>query len=114
VGRTSWAPGRVNLIGEYTDLVDDRVAFGRLFRAGHESLRLDLEVTTPELDQLVELAYAHGAVAARMSGAGFGGAVVALGAETRTTPFVQAVLADYGGQGRAYVCRASDGAGLHS
>jgi galactokinase len=93
---------------------DDRVALGRLFREGHESLRLDLEVTTPELDRLVELAYVHGAVAARMTGGGFGGAVVALVAETRTTPFVEAVLADYGAQGRAYVCRASDGAGLRS
>jgi len=35
-------------------------------------------VTTPELDRLVELAYANGAVAARMTGGGFGGAIVAL------------------------------------
>ena len=32
----------------------------------------------PELDLLVELAYEHGAVAARMTGGGFGGSVVAL------------------------------------
>ena len=53
-------------------------ALGALFRAGHESLRDDFEVTTPELDRLVELAYANGAVAARMTGGGFGGAIVAL------------------------------------
>jgi galactokinase len=49
-----------------------------LFREGHESLRSDLEVSTPELDLLVELAYSHGAVAARMTGGGFGGSIVAL------------------------------------
>ena len=56
---------------------------GELFRAGHESLRRDLEVTIPELDCLVDLAYAHGAVAARMTGGGFGGSIVALWRRTR-------------------------------
>src|SRR4029077_10715002 len=56
----------------------DLDAVGALFREGHESLRDDFEVTTPELDQLVELAYANGAVAARMTGGGFGGAIVSL------------------------------------
>ena len=56
----------------------DLDALGALFRAGHESLRDDFEVSTPELDLLVELAYEHGAVAARMTGGGFGGSVVAL------------------------------------
>ena len=51
---------------------------GRLFAAGHASLRDDFEVSVPELDQLVELAYEEGAVAARMTGGGFGGAVIAL------------------------------------
>ena len=42
------------------------------------SLRDDFEVSIPELDLLVELAYDEGAVAARMTGGGFGGSVVAL------------------------------------
>jgi len=82
---------------------------GELFRAGHESLRVDLEVTVPELDRLVELARGHGAIAARMTGGGFGGAVVALVEEARAQALVDSVLADYGG-GRGWVCRASDGA----
>ena len=45
---------------------------------GHASLRDDFEVSIPELDLLVELAYDHGAIAARMTGGGFGGSVVAL------------------------------------
>ena len=57
---------------------DDLDALGPLFREGHESLRDDFEVTTPELDRLVKLAYESGAVAARMTGGGFGGAIVAL------------------------------------
>jgi galactokinase len=88
---------------------DDRDTLGRLFREGHDSLQDDLEVTTPELDRLVDLAYAHGAVAARMTGGGFGGAIVAL-VDTDAAQFADAVVGAYGPRGRAYVCRASDGA----
>jgi galactokinase len=89
---------------------DDRAALGALFRAGHDSLRDDLEVTTPELDRLVDLAYAHGAVAARMTGGGFGGAVVALVEEGTASRFADAVVEAYGRATSAYVCRASAGA----
>jgi galactokinase len=54
---------------------------GDVFRAGHESLRDDLEVTVPELDLLVELARERGALAARMTGGGFGGSIVAIAFE---------------------------------
>src|SRR5205814_1369879 len=54
----------------------DWQALGALFLAAHESLRRDFEVSTPELDVLVELAYEAGAFAARMTGAGFGGSIV--------------------------------------
>jgi galactokinase len=53
---------------------------GEVFRAGHDSLRDDLEVTVPELDLLVDLAYDNGALAARMTGGGFGGSIVAIAA----------------------------------
>jgi galactokinase len=89
---------------------DDRAALGELFRAGHESLRTDLEVTTPELDRLVALAYEHGAVAARMTGGGFGGAIVALVDRTEANAFAARVVAAYGPGGRAFVSAASDGA----
>ncbi len=59
---------------------------GDLFREGHESLRVDFEVTVPELDRLVDLAYEHGAAAARMTGGGFGGAIVALAPPTTRAP----------------------------
>lgn len=56
----------------------DRDTLGRAFAASHASLRDEFEVSTPELDALVVAALASGAVAARMTGAGFGGSIVAL------------------------------------
>src|SRR5436190_6635255 len=56
----------------------DLAAFGRLLDASHQSLRDDYEVSHAELDRLVELAREAGAVGARLTGAGFGGSIVAL------------------------------------
>jgi galactokinase len=87
---------------------------GELFAEGHESLRRDFEVTIPELDLLVELAVEAGALAARMTGGGFGGSIVALVEREETKEFTRRVLADYrrrvGDKGAVYVCSASDGA----
>lgn len=58
--------------------VEDLAVFGRLLDASHQSLRDDYEVSHPELDQLVELAREAGAAGARLTGAGFGGSIVAL------------------------------------
>jgi galactokinase len=82
---------------------------GELFRAGHESLRRDFEVSTPELDLLVDLAYDAGAVAARMTGGGFGGSIVALIEAERARAVADDVVAAYGGRGTAWVTRAADG-----
>ena len=50
---------------------------GRLFSASHASLRDDYEVSVPEVDALVEAAEAQpGVFGARMTGGGFGGAIV--------------------------------------
>jgi GNAT superfamily N-acetyltransferase len=56
----------------------DRDSLRRSFAASHASLRDDFEVSTAELDALVAAVLAAGAVAARMTGAGFGGSIVAL------------------------------------
>lgn len=61
---------------------EDLLAFGLLMDASHESLRTDYEVSSRELDRLVALAREGGAAGARLTGAGFGGCVVAL-----TDPF---------------------------
>jgi galactokinase len=58
---------------------DGAGAFGQLMNASHASLRDDYEVSLPALDRLVALLQAHDAVhGARLTGAGFGGACVAL------------------------------------
>ena len=57
----------------------DLAAVGRLFAESHASLRDLFEVSSPELDALVEIADStDGVVAARMTGAGFGGSTVNL------------------------------------
>ena len=54
---------------------------GELMVASHASLRDDFEVSTPTLDSLVErLVATDGVYGARLTGAGFGGCVVALAA----------------------------------
>ncbi|MCG6137556.1 MAG: galactokinase [Nostoc sp. LLA-1] len=53
--------------------------FGKLMNASHASLRDDYEVSVPALDTLVEiLQQTSGVFGARLTGAGFGGACVAL------------------------------------
>jgi galactokinase len=67
----------------------DAAGFGARMTAAHESLRRLFEVSVPELDRLVESAVATpGVHGARLTGAGFGGCVVALlerGAEAELT-----------------------------
>lgn len=58
---------------------DDLVEAGRLMSASHRSLAQDFEVSTPRLDGLVDrLCATPGVYGARLTGAGFGGCVVAL------------------------------------
>lgn len=92
----------------------DLAELGRLFLEGHASQRDDYETTTPELDLLVELAYAHGAVAARMTGGGFGGSIVALVERGRAEAVGEAVADAYAAHGEqratVRVCNAAAGA----
>jgi galactokinase len=57
----------------------DARAFGALMNASHVSMRDDFEVSTPEVDALVDLAQREATVfGARLTGGGFGGSIVAL------------------------------------
>jgi galactokinase len=57
----------------------DYEEFGELMQESHHSLRHDYEVSTPELDHLVEQSMQiKGVYGARMTGGGFGGCIVAL------------------------------------
>ena len=70
--------------------------FGELMNASHASLRDDYEVSTAGLDKLVALLQAHEAVfGARLTGAGFGGACVALCRTDAVQAIARDVLASY-------------------
>ena len=56
----------------------DMGRFGKLMVQSHESLRDDYEVSTTDLDEMVGIALGAGAAGARLTGAGFGGCIVAL------------------------------------
>lgn len=74
----------------------DAATFGALMNASHASLRDDYEVSTPELDQLVALLQAQpGVYGARLTGAGFGGACVALCRADAVQQVADEVLARY-------------------
>jgi galactokinase len=93
----------------------DLERFGELMNASHESLRDDYEVSSKELDVLVELAWKQpGTLGARMTGAGFGGCTVNLVRAEAAEAFAEAVARGYqqalGLRAEIYVCRASDGA----
>ncbi|HEY9824166.1 MAG TPA: galactokinase [Stenomitos sp.] len=71
-------------------------AFGELMNASHASLRDDYEVSVPALDELVKIFQeTSGVFGARLTGAGFGGACVALIEAGKTEPIAEAVLNRY-------------------
>lgn len=74
----------------------DPDAFGALMTASHASLRNDFEVSSPALDAMVEAALASpGCYGARLTGAGFAGAVVALVDARHATEFKAATKARF-------------------
>ncbi len=92
----------------------DLPAFGQLMYASHHSLRIDYEVSCPELDLLVELAAGcPGVYGARMTGGGFGGSTVNLVASAELPEFLATIQDGYrertGITPECYVCEASGG-----
>ena len=74
-------------------------AVGDLLVASHASMRDDFEISIPELDTAVDAALAAGAVGARMTGGGFGGAAIALVARDRVAQVTGAVMAAFEASG---------------
>jgi galactokinase len=92
----------------------DLRAAGDTMSESHASLRDDYEVSTPELNSLVQLAQDHGAFGARLLGGGFGGSVVAL-VPTADAAAIGQTLRSARPQGRPPIlARASDGAAVIS
>jgi galactokinase len=92
-------------------------AFGRLMNACHVSLRDLYEVSTPELDVMVQIAqFLPGCLGARLTGGGFGGCTVNLVALGQARTFAQSLGPEYerstGLHPEIYICQAARGAGL--
>lgn len=87
---------------------------GDLLDASHRSMRDDFEISVRELDLAVETAQANGAIGARMTGGGFGGAAIALIRSdelSRLQVAIDGAFAEHGlGQPDTFVVRASQGA----
>lgn len=93
---------------------EDLEEFGRLMGESHRSLRDDYDVSSPQLDLLVEAASrVDGVYGCRLTGAGFGGCTVSLVAADAVEDFKAHVSRRYEGAtgivSEIYVCRAEDG-----
>ncbi|CAH0578996.1 unnamed protein product [Chrysodeixis includens] len=86
---------------------------GELFYQSHDSLSQLMEVSCPELDQVVDiLRGAPGVYGARMTGGGFGGCVVALVEKNEVENLKKRVLSSYKGTPTFFVSQPSEGAKL--
>ena len=95
-------------------LESDPAVLGALLTASHASMRDDFEITTPALDLAAATAVEAGAVGARMTGGGFGGAVIALVARERGADTAASITAAFARAGltapRLSTVAPSDGA----
>jgi len=94
----------------------DIAEFGRLMANSHHSLRDDYEVSTTELNLMVELATSQeGVYGARMTGGGFGGCTISLVDAAHAEKVQQRLEQNYkartGLKPTILICEASDGAG---
>lgn len=80
---------------------DGPTAIGELLVASHASMRDDFEISVPELDTAVEAALSAGAIGARMTGGGFGGAAIALVSHDRVQDVTDASTAAFASAGFA-------------
>lgn len=89
-------------------------AIGDLLDSSHRSMRDDFGISVRELDLAVETAQANGAIGARMTGGGFGGAAIALiasGDLSRLQVAIDGAFAEHGfGQPDTFVVTAAKGA----
>ena len=94
---------------------DDRHGIFALMKGSHDSLRDDYEVSCMELDAMAESAWVSpGVVGARMTGAGFGGACVALVEKGSVAEFTDVCMQGFREktktEGEVLECAIDDGA----
>jgi len=87
---------------------------GELMVESHASMRDDFEISVDELDTAVEISMRHGALGARMTGGGFGGAAIALCPIEKISDLTNSVYAEFELVGYArpdiFTVNAADGA----
>lgn len=92
----------------------DMALLGQLLLQSHASMRDDFEISVVELDTAVELAMEVGAVGARMTGGGFGGAAIAIIDQNKMELLAEHVKAVFARKGFAapnvFAVAPSDGA----
>jgi galactokinase len=82
----------------------DVAKLGQLFLASHASMRDDYAVSVPEMDRLVDIAANDPDIfGARMTGGGFGGAMVALAKKGRALASGRRIVNAYAKKGRLLV-----------
>ena len=96
----------------------DMATLGQLLLQSHASMRDDFEISVVELDTAVELAMEVGAVGARMTGGGFGGAAIAIIDANKMellSEHCKAIFAKKGfAEPNVFAVAASDGAGRNA
>ncbi|HWA26237.1 MAG TPA: galactokinase [Lacunisphaera sp.] len=91
----------------------DLTAVGQLLTASHRSSQHLFENSTPALDQLVDLLEKHPAVhGARLTGGGFGGAVMALTKDSFTSADAAAIAAQSPAKPEIIHLQSADGAAV--
>jgi galactokinase len=95
--------------------VGDLDALGQLLYSSHASLRDDYEVSSRELDAIVEIArHSDGVYGARMMGAGFGGSALILVRSEHVEAVIRSLASEYPRRtrlvGQPHICHVADGA----
>ena len=95
----------------------DMVTVGRLLHEAHHSASADYDISTPEIETLVALAEAQpGCLGARLTGAGWGGCILAVAHSADAGILAEQLPAAYkastGLEARVFSCRSAAGAGL--
>ncbi|MFF0636322.1 galactokinase [Nocardia sp. NPDC004151] len=106
---------RVLRIAEQLRAGADPRTIAPLLTAGHTSLRDDFEVSAPPLETAVAAALTAGAHGARLTGAGFGGSILALIDEDRATPASRLIRESLTAKGfpTPHIFTATASAGAH-
>ena len=89
--------------------------FGACMNASHDSLRDDYEVSSAELEWLVQWSRDQaGVLGSRLTGAGFGGCTITLIENGKVEEFIAQLPGEYsratGREARCWVCSAAEGA----